>query len=94
MKNKALDLVIELYENSNGASIAIQKNGIITTFETMDESIWVKENILYFAFIEEEIDDFEVVVDDIQKITFEYVENTTLSTIKLKSGDTVTVHNL
>lgn len=94
MKNKELNKVIELYENSNGVSITIQKNGIITTYETMDESIWVKENVLYFSFIEDEIEDFEVMVDDIQKIVFEEVENSTLSIIKLKNGDTVTVHNL
>lgn len=94
MKNESMNKVIELYKKSKKVSVVTDKNDIVDIYETDWVAIWIKNNMLYFGFDEDDIEDFKVNLDDIQDITFEYVGKTVISILKIINNDSISIHNL
>jgi hypothetical protein len=88
-----LDKLIDLYERSYTSNgVCVVKN-----YEVCDSdftSIWINDGVLYFEFMEDDIDDYKYYVSDIKEILFEDMGNMIVSIIKINNGDTILVHNL
>ena len=87
---KVINLYNASYDNFKG--VFVYKN--LTPMDTDFASVLFQDNIFYFEFGEDDIEDFQIKIDDIKDIKFDKVSDITISIIELIIGDTIMVCNL
>ena len=92
--NDKIQKLISLYEASydsfQGVFVYMYCKAINTDFT----SIQYLDNTFYFEFYDDEIEDFQIHIEDIRGIKFDKVADITISIIELYIGNTIMIFNL
>lgn len=91
--NKKIQNIIDLY---NASYDSFQGVLVFRNLEPMDTdftSINFKDGVFQFEFDEDDIEDFQVKVENIEHIGFDDVGDMIVSVIVLKNGDSVLISN-
>ena len=91
--NDKIQKVVNLYEASydNFKGVFVYKN--LEPMDTDFASINFIDNVFYFEFGEDEIEDFQIKVENIKHIGFDIIGDMTVTVIVLNNCDTVLINN-
>ena len=91
--NEQIQKVIDLYNASydNFEGVFVYRN--LEPMDTDYASINFIDGIFYFEFCDDDIEDFQINVDDIEHIGFDEIGDITISVIVLKNCDSILINN-
>jgi hypothetical protein len=91
INEEQLNKVIDLYERSymnNGVCVYVNNEAIDVDLP----SIWLTNDILYFEFNDDEVNDLCINTKNINEIAFDVHDS--ISIIKIDNSDVILIHNM
>jgi hypothetical protein len=87
---KVINLYEESYDELKGIFVYVNLKAMDTDFT----SILFQDDTFYFEFCDDDIEDFQIKVNEIKDIKFDKVGDITVSIIELIIGDIIMICNL